>query len=218
MKNYLYFLIFTILFSCSKTQKKKEGLLTEELKPSASIIRNHEQYKNVKEAISVKLDNWKQYRNLSDFIKKFNRISANEALNNGLELKDLVESLRDSLKPTTLEVPSFNARVNILHNEALRLSDMTFISAITPKEVHAQVNNILYAFSCVNAKINTIYLQKTFEDTMDIDDFYIGLDSTKLDTASMRKIQSTEVKEQPLKKKNLFNKRLKLPGKIQKKQ
>jgi len=214
MKNYLYFLVFIILFSCIKTPKNKEEL-PEELKPSASIVQKHQQYENVKGIFLKEIDGWNQYRNLNEFISKYTTISANEALNNALELKDLTVSFKDSLKPKILDLPSFNARINVLHNETLRLSDMTFISAIKSEEVNTQVDKILLAFSAVNSKINTIFLQKKFEDAIDVDDFYIGLDSTKLDSISIKSIEKIE-KSSP--NRNFPKKELKFSSKVLKKQ
>ena len=47
-------------------------------------------------------------------------------------------------------------RLNVLHNEAKRLSDMSTIPTITDEEVLAENNNVLDAFAALNIKINDL--------------------------------------------------------------
>jgi len=88
-------------------------------------------------------------------------------LNNAIQLSEVVKFLKDSIRPTELLNLSFRTRVNVLENEALRLKDMTFITAITAKEVNVQVDKIIAAFSATNSKINTIYSQLEVEKDID---------------------------------------------------
>ena len=46
------------------------------------------------------------------------------------ELENLIKNLKNTAKPILFDTPSFKARVNILHNESLRLSDMINIPSI----------------------------------------------------------------------------------------
>ena len=105
-----------------------------------------------------------------------------------MELESLVKSLKDSVKPSLFNVLAFKARINILHNETLRLSDMTFIPAIKATEVNVQTAKIISAFSAVNSKVNTILLKKRFEDAIEVDVKFIGLDSTQIDSVSKKAI------------------------------
>lgn len=114
---------------------------------------------------------WKEYTLVSDKLEKFKSISANEALNNALQLSKLVKQLKDSIRPKDLLNNPFRTRINVLENEVLRLKDMTYISSITSKEVNNQVTKIMEAFSATNSKINTVYSQLKIEKEIKINQF-----------------------------------------------
>ena len=144
--------------------------------------------KNVSPEFKKKIENWQDLQTVTLFIKKFENVSPNEALINALELRDLVAGLKDNAIPEFCDIPSFHARINVLHNETLRLADLTLIPAITSQEVNLQVNKTIAAFSSVNSKINTIYSKKRFEDAIDIKIDYVGIDSTMMDSVSKKSI------------------------------
>jgi uncharacterized membrane protein len=77
--------------------------------------------------------------------------------------------MKDSIRPKELINSSFRTRVNVLENEALRLKDMTFINAVTSKEINLQVDKIMAAFSATNSKINTVYSQLEVEKEIQLD-------------------------------------------------
>ncbi len=187
MKNVLYLLLFTLLFACGKPQKK-EPKTAYKTKPLLSVVQKHQKTVSVKTIFKKEIIDWKSYQNLNEFIKQFSNNTPNESLSNALELKDLVKNLRDSVKPAILETPAFKARIHVLYNESLRLTDMTKIPAINADAVNKQVDKILVAFTSVNKKINTVFSQKTFEELITIDDAYIGLDTTKIDSVSRKNI------------------------------
>jgi hypothetical protein len=47
-------------------------------------------------------------------------------------------------------------RLNVLHSETMRLSDMATIPTITEDEVTEENNNVIEAFSALNLKINNM--------------------------------------------------------------
>ena len=116
----------------------------------------------------------------------------------------MVVSLKDSIKPTLFNTPSFQTRVDVLHNEVLRLADLTFIPAITSKDVNLQIDRTIAAFSSVNSKINSLLSRKRFEDEIDVKFDFIGIDSTKIDSISRESIkfkkQENVLKKSPKKK------------------
>ena len=67
---------------------------------------------------------------------------------------------------------------------------MTFIPAIKAVEINEQTEKILSAFSAVNSKVNTILTKKRFEEAIDVDVSFIGLDSTKIDSVSKKSIKN----------------------------
>ena len=80
---------------------------------------------------------------------------------------------------------------------------MTFIPAIKPEEVTMQTDKIMNAFSAVNSKVNSILLKKGFEDDIDLDIDYIGLDSTKIDSVSRKSI-NTKFEDNKIPNKNFL--------------
>jgi hypothetical protein len=200
VKHILYLFLSLTLFSCGNN--KKDALKAKQEKPKRSIAKQHIRLENVSSDFKNKIEGWQDLQNATLFINKFDNVSPNEALSNALELRDLVASLKDNAIPESCDIPSFHARINVLHNETLRLADLTLIPAITSEDVNLQVDKTIAAFSSVNSKINTIYTKKRFEDAIDIEIDYIGIDSTKMDSVSKKSI-NLKKKEELLKKGDL---------------
>ena len=139
------------------------------------------------------IESWQELKAVDEFLSRFNKVSSNEILSNAFELKELVQSLKDGVKPPLFDNDSFITRIDILHNETLRLVDMTFIPAITADEVAMQTKNIINAFSAINAKVTSILLKERFEDEMEFDVQFIGLDSTNIDSISRVSIHKKSV-------------------------
>ena len=178
----MYLVVSVILFSCGN--KKTDRIKKTERKSKLSIAKQHGTYEKINAIFEKEVVNWQELNTVHSFIQKFDKVSPNEALSNALELRDLVTILKDSATPNIFDIPSFQARVNILHNETLRLADLTLIPAITSEDVNLQVEKTIAAFSSLNSKINTILSKKRFEDAVDIKIDYIGIDSTKRDNVS----------------------------------
>ncbi|MBT3741206.1 MULTISPECIES: hypothetical protein [unclassified Polaribacter] len=186
MKYFLFFLMFVVFFSCNG--KKKQNLQKQDVKPLLSVVKEYGVAEKVDTLFLKEVEDWAELKAVDNFLLRFKKVSPNEVLSNALELEGLVKSLKDSVKPVLFDVPSFIVRVHILHNETLRLSDMTFIPAINAAEVNLQTEKIISAFSGVNSKVNTILSKKRFEDAIDVDVNFIGLDSTKIDSISKKAI------------------------------
>ena len=146
-----------------------------------SIAEIHTATENVLSTHLKEVKDWNELQDIDSFFVKFRKITPNEALSNAIELKDLIKRLKDSVKPEKFKIPSLTARINILYNEALRLADLTRIGAIKAQEVNTQVDKTMAAFSNINTKINSILAKIRFENEIDIDVTFIGLDTTKMD-------------------------------------
>ena len=146
-----------------------------------SIAEMHTATENVLSTHLKEVKDWNELQDIDSFFVKYRKITPNEALSNAIELKDLIKRLKDSVKPEKFKIPSLTARINILYNEALRLADLTRIGAIKAQEVNTQVDKTMDAFSNINTKINTILAKMRFENEIDIDVTFIGLDTTKMD-------------------------------------
>ena len=156
-------------FSCSKNKKleKNEEIIDSVIvDPDRIVSRIGE---TLIPTAKKSLEDWKEYQNLDNFIVKYYNISILEALNNANELSTLTKELTDTIRVKKLEVNNVIARLNVLHNEALRLNDMADIPSITDEEVKEEVENILEVFSAINSKINTIYNAETLKESLDID-------------------------------------------------
>lgn len=177
---YIYLLVlFVFTFSCQNNEEKNA-----EKKPKAlmSIAKMHTATENVLSTYLKEVKDWNELQDIDSFFVKFRKITPNEALSNAIELKDLIKRLKDSVKPEKFKIPSLTARINILYNEALRLADLTRIGAIKAPEVNTQLDKTMEAFSNINTKINSILAKIRFENEIDIDVTFIGLDTTKMDT------------------------------------
>ncbi|APZ45744.1 hypothetical protein BW723_05270 [Polaribacter reichenbachii] len=185
---YFYLLLVSILIlSCDPKQEKENR--EDRPKPLLSIVHEYSSVKKVKPNFKQDIEGWKELRTIENFLGRFKKGSSYEILSNAEELKSLAKNLKDSIKPTLFnKKPSFDARVNIFYNETLRLADMTSIPAIKAEEVNKQTEKTLDAFSAINAKINTILSKKRFEEAIDVDVTFIGLDSTKMDSVSRRSV------------------------------
>ena len=207
VKQIIYLVVSFFLFSCGN--KKTDTIKKTQGKSKLSIAKQHATYEKINPIFEKEVENWQELNTVHSFIQKFDKVSPNEALSNALELRDLVTILKDSVTPNIFDIPSFQARVNILHNETLRLADLTRIPAITFEDVNLQVNKTIVAFSSVNSKINTILSKKQFEDAVDIKIDYIGIDPTKMDSISKKSI-SFKRKDELVKKKQSNS--FKFPG------
>lgn len=188
MKYITFLTIVFLVFSCgSKTKKDKADTKP---KPLMSVAQKHQKTVGVKPHFLKSVTNWSSLKAVDSFFVKYRNISPNEALNNALELKDLVKKLKDTIKPEIFDVPSFGARVNILYNESLRLVDLKEIPAIKANEVNDQVAKTIAAFSAVNIKINTVLLKNKLEDEVKVEINHVGLDSTKIDAISKETINA----------------------------
>ncbi len=202
MKNIIFLLILSsLIFSCKKQSEPKKEF---QKKPKRSIVKNNPNYLALDSYSFQEISTWKEYNTLTNFLQRYKNVSANEALSNALELRDLVKNLKDSIKPETLDNNAFNARINVLQNETLRLSDMTFISSIKADEVNQQVLKILDVYSSLNNKINTVYSQKRFEDAIKVGGEFIGIDTSKTTITKPRSLRKIIPKQQ--KEKNIFKK------------
>ncbi len=187
MKYFITLLILLFIFSCDK--KQETTIQQEDTKPLLSVENEFSSIKTINPAFAKDVEEWKELNAVNDFLARFKKASSREVLSNALELKGLVKSLKDSIKPTLFDVASLDTRINIFNNETLRLADMTTIPAIKASEVTMQTEKILDAFSAINVKINTLLSKKRFEDEIDVDVKFIGLDSTKMDSVSRKSIR-----------------------------
>ncbi len=168
---YLYcFLLFILFlnFSCSRTKNVEEVVISQDSLKVEGRISNQ-----LGETLlpTAKLDfqQWNEYNNVDEFILKFYSTTSLEALSNAQELADLVKLMKDTIRVEKIDELSVIARFNVLHNETLRLADMSKISSIKKEEVKEEVGKILELYSALNSKINTIYKAEEVQNSIEVD-------------------------------------------------
>ena len=168
---YLYcFLLFILFlnFSCSRTKNAEEVVISQDSLKVEDRISNQ-----LGETLlpTAKLDfqQWNEYNNVDEFILKFYSTTSLEALSNAQELADLVKLMKDTIRVEKIDELSVIARFNVLHNETLRLADMSKISSIKKEEVKEEVGKILELYSALNSKINTIYKAEEVQNSIEVD-------------------------------------------------
>ncbi|MBI9040076.1 hypothetical protein [Lutibacter sp.] len=168
---YLYpFLLFILLlnFSCNRTSAVQEVADSKD-----SVVVNDRITNQLGETLVPRanedLSKWKEYENVDEFMLKFYNVSSMEALSYAQELADLVKLMKDTIRIEKLNELSVIARFNVLHNETLRLADMTEISSIKKEEVKEEVGRILELYAALNSKINTIYKTEDVQNSLEID-------------------------------------------------
>jgi hypothetical protein len=187
-KTIYFYIILAIIFSCGKSNKDNLANNTSD-KPLLSVVKKQRNIEPVSAVFLKEVKDWEELKTVNSFLKKFENVSPNEALSNALELRDLAKNLKDSIKPKMfLTNDALNARINVFYNETLRLADLTFISAVTANDIHLQIDKTIQTFSSVHSKINTILLKKKFEEELDVNFNFIGLDSTKIDSLTQKSI------------------------------
>ncbi len=160
MKYIIYSICALFFLSCNDGKINSKQAIK---KPQLSQIKKHVKISKIHAKYQTEIEEWQEYENISVFLNQFATISPNDALNNSRELNDLAKNLVDSLKPVIFETPAFNARVNLLYNQTLRLFDMSSIPAIKANEVNNHIDKVLNAFSSINSKINTTLKQRELE-------------------------------------------------------
>ncbi len=160
IKNLLIaFILLLGIVACNDVNSKKES--NSETKPKPA---NHKKITNnivdLSQTAKKLTESWKEYQNINDYIQQYKEISITNSLLNAEHLAELTQQLKDSIRVEKLDNPSVKIRLNVLHNEALRLSDMATINQITEEEVIRENSNILNAYSALNIKINNIVSQE----------------------------------------------------------
>ena len=204
-----------ILLSCGKSSKIEEAVQEKPTEFKTAV--KFTPVTPINQEVRKELRDWEEYRTLETFINRFPKSSPEEILSNALELRDLVKAAKFSNKiPELFNITPIKARFNILYNQTLRLADMTFIPAIQASEVIEEYEKILLSFSSLNSRFVSVVTKKRFEDEIDIDVTYIGLDSTKIDSISKKTISKSiedkklEKQQEQIRKKKKGSKNVKI--------
>lgn len=164
-------IISLLLLSCSENKKQSKNKKVTIEKVGMDIVNTYK-INHLDKLSTEKIQSWKEYFELADFMKVYKKTSAKEALNNALELKSLIKKAKDSNHINVLKTSAFKARINVFENEILRLADMTYIPAIKAQQVNGQIQNIFNTYNSLNSKISSIYKKELFDKAVKIDDVF----------------------------------------------
>ncbi|MDH3321894.1 MAG: hypothetical protein OEM04_02830 [Flavobacteriaceae bacterium] len=173
------FFLFVFL-SCDKKETAQIEL-TETDSIAQGITKVHDPIITLNPKAKKMVENWEEYQKFDEFIEQYKNISTNNALLNAKYLSKLSEQLKDSIRIEKLNTPSVRIRLNVLHNESLRLADMSSINQIAESEIIQENKNILEAFSALNLKINNIISQEKLNK--DVDEFIEEIMSSDSDSS-----------------------------------
>ncbi len=162
---YLFLLLMVGLLSCNSEKKSDKTQLKKSKKQEINLKIN-KPLKLSKDAFTL-IGNWKEYKNFKTFFNQFKSPTPSEALSNANALNTLAQQLKDSIRNKTLNTIPFKARLDVLHNETLRLQDMVDIPNLKTNDIKTQVNNILAAYNATIAKLNNLAVQKQIEKELD---------------------------------------------------
>jgi hypothetical protein len=158
----LTLLLFLALstFSCKKNSEREEPIEYATDRELSPALKSESPVVGLNKESEELVKNWKEYQDFSELIVQYREITKSDALLNSIELEELAQYLKDSVRVEKLDIPAVRMRLNVLHNEAKRLSDMSTIPTITDEEVLAENNNVLDAFAALNIKINDLGKQE----------------------------------------------------------
>jgi len=162
---FLYLFLMIILLSCNSEKKSERKQLKKSLKQEV-ILKINNPLKLSKEAKSL-IKGWNEFKNFKILFNQYKTPTPSEVLSNAKELNTLAQQLKDSIRNKLLNTVPFKARLDVLHNETLRLQDMANIPNLKNKEIKAQVIKILAAYNATIAKLNNLAVQKQIETELD---------------------------------------------------
>ncbi len=156
---FIVLIIISLVFSCDNLNSKKDLNSDQNTKPTNNTKTNHT-IVNLSPKAQKMVKNWQEYQKINEYIQQYEQISISNSLLNARHLSELAQQLKDSIRLEKLNIPSVKIRLNVLHNETLRLADMATINKITETEVIQENNNIINAYSALNIKLNNITSQE----------------------------------------------------------
>lgn len=168
LNNFIFFSLLLIFISCEK--EKIKNTIVKELpiqEKSDEEITSKQTKIRLNRIAKQTVENWDEYQNIAVFIPKYYKTTTKEALFNSQRLAELAQQLKDTIRVTKFDLPSFRIRLNVLHNEAVRLADMDSISNITTKEIITENKNIVNAFEAIKAKINSMVKKEKLDQDLE---------------------------------------------------
>lgn len=163
-------LIFTIVillfFSCKQTTNELESNTKNDT--TAFVSRSYTQSIFLTENARKEMVAQKYFEDFENTMKQFYNSTPDRIQLNAQDLTEVISKIKDSISLSKIDRPDVKARFNILYSEALRLIDMSTIITISNEEVNRKIENIIYAYESILAKINQVYLMDSNEENVDV--------------------------------------------------
>ena len=169
----LFFFCTIFLASCEGKQENTPQNFLEKTTVQ-TVFQDQKTYLFKEELTAVSkqaIKDWTGYAKLTRFLKEhYQSTSPQTALEMSEDLYAIVGKVKDSFHVQELKNEGFDARLNVLNSEILRLKDMSEITVIKAEEVVEQTEKIIGVYNAVNAKINAIYARQLRDNEVDFDE------------------------------------------------
>ncbi len=166
IKQLIFTGIILLFFSCNKTPVE---IKKDSKKDSIHVVsKTYVQSVFLTEIARKELVKLKYFDEFEKNMNVFYHSKPADIKFNAKDLSDIIFKIKDSITVEKINQPDVKARFNILYNETLRLQDMSTINTITDDEVKLKIENIIYAYESIIAKINQVFMMKANEDNVDV--------------------------------------------------
>ncbi len=162
----ILFILLFVIYGCSNQKKDQSSSLIEQQSKVEIEKITHSIGEVLNPDAKKLIERWKEYHSVEETIIEYYNITPIDALSKAKALSELTQQLKDSIRIKQFDKPDIKIRLNVLHNTALRLTDMENISEIENEEIKLEVSNLVKAFSSINNKINNTINKRKLEEQL----------------------------------------------------
>jgi len=163
-KIFVTYLMLSLLLLACKNKGQQKDSETNGKTTEISMIKSERPITRLNSKSQELIATWPEYLKFDELITQYQEISMSEALLNSVELSELAQQLKDSIRVEKLNIPEVKIRLNVLHSETKRMADMSTIPSITANLVQIENNNMIEAYSALNLKINNMNAQEELNE------------------------------------------------------
>ena len=166
IKQLIFTTVFLLFYSCNQTLKETEK---ETVQDTISVVKKtYTKSIFLSENARKELVDLKYFDEFEKTIERFYNSTPEKIKLNATDLNEILVRIKDSITIEKINRPDVKARFNILYNESLRLLDMSSINSISNEEINSKIENIIYAYESIIAKINQVYLMNDNEENVNV--------------------------------------------------
>ena len=166
IKQLIFTTVILLFYSCNQTPKETEK---ETVQDTISVVKKtYTKSIFLSENARKELVDLKYFDEFEKTIERFYNSTPEKIKLNATDLNEILVRIKDSITIEKINRPDVKARFNILYNESLRLLDMSSINSISNEEINSKIENIIYAYESIIAKINQVYLMNDNEENVNV--------------------------------------------------